>query len=322
MYHLQLRILGLVLTFFLLLPLFPAGAADYPTKTINLVIPYPPGGSTDLTARSLANAAKKYLGQPLICENKSGGGGTVGPSLVVTRPADGYTIGVITAAATIAWHMGKMNYNPIEDQTHIIRWAGYLFGVVVRADAPWKTFQELIQYAKQNPQKVSYGSPGVGTPPQLAMEELGMAAGVQWVHIPSKGIAENNTAMLGGHIDVISDSSGWAPLVDAGKFRLLATYGFDRSARYPKVPTVKESGFDVVCPGPIGMMGPKGMPKPIVNRLHDAFKKGLDDPDFLSVMQKFDMNTLYQNPEDYDKFVHQDSARIESIVKKLGLYKK
>ena len=145
MYRLQLGILGLVLTFFLLLPLFPAGAADYPTKTITLVIPYPPGGSTDLTARSLANAAKKYLGQPLICENKAGGGGTVGPSLVVTKPADGYTIGVITAAATIAWHMGKMNYNPIDDQTHIIRWAGYLFGVVVRADAPWKTFQELIE---------------------------------------------------------------------------------------------------------------------------------------------------------------------------------
>ena len=301
----------------------PALAAEFPTKPVTLVIPYPAGGSTDLTGRALANAAKKYLGQPIIVENKSGGGGTVGPSLVVPKSPDGYTIGIITSSPTIAYHMGKLNFNPVGDLTHILRWAGYLFGLVVQTDSQWKTIQEFIQYAKQNPQKVSYGSPGVGTPPHLAMEELAaLAGGIQFVHIPYKGGAESNAGLLGGHVDSVSDSSGWAPLVDGGKFRLLVTYGYQRSTRYPQVPTLKEVGYNMVSPGPIGLIGPKDMPKPIVAKLHDAFKKAMDDADFQAVMKKLDMIPLYLNSEDYEKFVRQDSERIGRLVRKLGLDKK
>ena len=313
---------GFVMTICLILVFgWPAMAAEYPTKPITLVIQYPPGGSTDLTARALANAARKYLGQPMICENKSGGGGTVGVALVAAKSPDGYTIGVVTSSPTIAYHMGKLNFNPIDDLTHILRWGGYLFGTVVRADSPWKTLPELITYVKQNPKKVTYGSPGVGTPPHLAMEELSSMAGMQLLHMPYKGIAENNAALLGGHIDVVSDSSGWAPLVDAGKFRLLATYGYQRSARYSQVPTLKELGYDLVSPGPIGMIGPKGLPKPMVQKLHDAFKKAMEDPEFLTVMKSFDMTSLYLNSEDYEKFIRQDSERIQKLVQKLGLNK-
>jgi tripartite-type tricarboxylate transporter receptor subunit TctC len=313
---------GFVLTICLILAIgLPAMAAEYPTKPITLVIQYPPGGSTDLTARALANAARKYLGQPIICENKSGGGGTVGVALVAAKPADGYTIGVVTSSPTIAYHMGKLNFNPIDDLTHILRWGGYLFGTVVQADSPWKTLPELINHVKQHPKTVTYGSPGVGTPPHLAMEELSSLAGMQLLHMPYKGIAENNAALLGGHIDVVSDSSGWAPLVDAGKFRLLATYGYQRSARYPQVPTLREAGYDMVSPGPIGLIGPKGLPKPMVQKLHDAFKKAVDDPEFLAVMKSFDMSTLYLNSEDYEKFIRQDSERIQKLVQKLGLHK-
>ena len=301
----------------------PALAAEFPTKPITLVIPYPAGGSTDLTGRALANAAKKYLGQPIIVENKSGGGGTVGPSLVVPKPPDGYTIGIITSSPTIAYHMGKLNFNPVGDLTHILRWGGYLFGLVVQTDSQWKTIQEFIQYAKQNPQKVSYGSPGVGTPPHLAMEELAaLAGGIQFVHIPYKGGAESNAGLLGGHVDSVSDSSGWGPLVDARKFRLLVTYGYQRSTRYPQVPTLKEVGYNMVSPGPIGLIGPKDMPKPIVAKLHDAFKKAMNDADFQAVMKKLDMIPLYLNSEDYEKFVRQDSERIGRLVRKLGLDKK
>jgi tripartite-type tricarboxylate transporter receptor subunit TctC len=242
-------------------------------------------------------------------------------ALVAAKPADGYTIGVVTSSPTIAYHMGKLNFNPIDDLTHILRWAGYLFGTVVRTDSQWKTLPELINYAKQHPKTLTYGTPGVGTPPHLAMEELCSLAGMELLHMPYKGIAENNAALLGGHIDIISDSSGWAPLVDAGQFRLLATYGYQRSARYPQVPTLREVGYDVVSPGPIGLIGPKGLPKPMVQRLHDAFKKAMDDPEFLAVMKSFDMNTLYLNSEDYEKFVREDSARIQRLVQKLGLNK-
>ena len=299
----------------------PGMAADYPTKPINLVIQYPAGGSTDLSARAMAIAAKKTLGQPVICENKAGGGGTVGVALVAAKPADGYTIGIITSIPAMAFHMGKLNFHPINDLTPVMRWGNYLFGITVRADAPWKTIQELIQYVKKNPDKVNYGSPGVGTPPHLAVEELSMVAGLKLTHIPSKGIAENNTALLGGHIDVVSDSSGWAPLVDAGKFRLLATWGDKRSDRYPQVPTIREIGYDVVARSHLGIIGPKGMPKPVVARLADAFKKALDDPEFLSVMKKMDMPTEYLDTEGYDRYLRSDFENIGKLVQKLGLNK-
>ncbi len=317
-----LRIKALVFAAFICVWSFPSGAAEYPAKPITFILPYPAGGSTDMTTRALANAARKFLGQPIIIENKPGGGATVGPTLLLNRPPDGYTIGLITSGVSIAYHMGKLSFNPSEDITHIMRWGGYLFGIAVRADAQWKNIQEFIRYSKENPGQVTYASVGVGTSPHLAMEELALAAGnIRWVHIPSKGGAETNTALLGGHVDAVSGSSG-LQLVDAGKFRLLATYGEQRSERYAQVPTLKEIGYPVVSASPLGIIGPPGMARQIVNRLHDAFKKAMDDPDFHSIMKKFDMSILYLNTDDYAKFFRRDSEQIGKLVQKLGLQKK
>ena len=297
-------------------------AQGFPTKPITFVIPYPAGGSTDLTGRAMTNAAKNYLGQPIICENKSGGGGTVGPNLVISKPPDGYTIGVSSGAVTIAYHMGKLNFNPLTDTTNIIRYTTYVFGMVVRADAPWKTMQEFVKYAKENPGKVTYGTPGVGTNPHLAMEELSILTGIKLVHMPFKGGAEAATALLGGHIDAVSDSTSWGPMVDAGKFRLLVTYSPQRMPRYPNVPTLKEAGYDMVYSSPLFLIGPKGMPKPIVAKLHDAFKKSLTDPDYQSILKKYDMSDNYLSSEDLDKAILRESEQIKRVVQKLGLDKK
>jgi tripartite-type tricarboxylate transporter receptor subunit TctC len=270
----------------------------------------------------MANAAKNYLGQPIICENKGGGGGTVGPSLVVSKPPDGYTIGISSGAVTIAYHMEKLNFNPLTDTTNIIRYTTYVFGMVVRADSPWKTMQEFVKYAKENPGKVTYGTPGVGTNPHLAMEELSIITGIQLVHMPFKGGAEAATALLGGHIDAVSDSTSWGPMVDAGKFRLLVTYAPQRMPRYPQVPTLREAGYDMVYTSPLFLIGPKGIPKPIVAKLHDAFKKSLTDPDYQSILKKYDMSDNYLSPEDLDKAILQESEQIKRVVQKLGLDKK
>jgi tripartite-type tricarboxylate transporter receptor subunit TctC len=300
----------------------PLSAAEFPTKPVTLVIPYPAGGSTDLTGRALAVAAKQYLGQPVICENKSGGGGTVGPSLVLSKPPDGYTIGISSGAVTIAHHMGKLNFNPLEDSTPIIRYTTYVFGMVVRADAPWKTIQEFVKFAKENPQKVTYGTPGVGTNPHLAMEELSILTGIQLVHMPFKGGAEAATALLGGHVDAVSDSTSWGPMVDAGKFRLLVTYSPQRMPKYPTVPTLKEAGYNMVYTSPLFMIGPKGIPKPIVAKLHDSLKKSLTDADYQSILKKYDMSENYLGPEDLDRAIRQESEQIRRVVQKLGLDKK
>ena len=301
----------------------PARAAEFPTRPINLIIPWPAGGAGDIVGRTLAEVAKKELGQPIIVDNKPGAGGNVGTTLILTKPADGYTLGdTSTNAQIISYYTGLLNFHPLEDTTHIMRAAGMLFGLVVRADAQWKTFQEFIEYSKANPQKVSYGSPGITSMMRLAMEDLAsIAGGVQWVHVPLKGEADTNASLLGGHVDAITNS-GWAPLVDAGKFRVLALFGPQRVARFPQVPTVKELGYDVVWEGPVGFFGPKGIPKPIVQKLNDAFRKGIDDPSFQNAMKRLEMAITYLNAEDTEKAVRRESERIERIIKKLGLEKK
>ncbi len=300
-----------------------AGAAEFPTKSITLIVPWPAGGAGDIVARTLSETAKKELGQPIIVENKPGAGGNVGHTLILTKPPDGYTIGVTsTNAQIISYYTGLLNFHPLDDTTHIMRAAGMLFGLVVRADSPWKTLQEFIDYSKAHPQKVSYGSAGVTSMMRMAMEDLAsLAGGVPWVHVPLKGEAETNSHLLGGHVEAIANS-GWAPLVDAGKFRVLALFGPQRVARFPQVPTLKELGYDVVWEGPVGCFGPKGIPKPIVQKLNEAFRKGMDEAVFQNAMKNREMTITYLNSEDTEKAVRRESERIERMVKKLGLEKK
>lgn len=324
MYQMKIKATWSFIAIMLVLVLWlPAIAAEYPTKPINLIILHPPGGASDLSIRPLANAAKKYLGQPIICENMAGGGGTVGPTIVASKPPDGYTIGLMLRSSIVAWHMGKLNFHPIDDVTRIMTYTGFLQGIAVRADAPWKTIQEFIEYSRQNPGKITYGSPGVGTVAHIPMEELALeAGGIQWVHIPYKGDAGTVPALLGGHVNAISaTSAAWAPLVEGGKFRLLVVYVEKRAVRFPQVPTCKEIGYNVIETCPLEIFGPKGIPKPVVEKLHDAFKKSLDDPGFQAVLKKLDMPLVYRNPEESDKIARQDFERYRRLVQKLGLEK-
>jgi len=301
---------------------FSAFAAEYPTKPVTLVIPYPAGGSTDVTTRALANIARTHLNQPIIVENKGGGGSVVGTTLLVSKPPDGYTLGTMASGPIlISWHMGKLSFNPIEDVTLIMRLTGYLLGIVVRADSSWKTLPELIEHAKKNPGKLSFGSPGVGTGGHLAMEELAFLAGVKLIHMPFKGGAETNTALLGGHVDAVSDSSGWAPLVDAGKFRLLAVYTPQRPERYSQAPTVKELGYDMVMSSPIDIIGPKNLPSATTQKIHDVFKKAMDDADYRAILKKYDMIPSYLNSKDLETALRIESDELGKIVQKVGLQK-
>jgi len=316
------KLIGMMVILGIILLLgWPVQSAEYPTKPIYLVTPWGAGGAIDTITRALAHAAKKYLDQPVIVENKTGGGGTVGTSYVLTKPPDGYTLGITSLPPTlVSYHMGKLDFHPLNDFTYVMRVCGYFFGICVQADAPWKTIQEFIRHCKANPQKVSYASSGVGATGHIAMEEFAFLAGLQLMHIPYKG-GDTNTALLGGHVEALSDAA-WAPLVDAGRFRLLAIYGDQRSPRYPEVPTVKECGFDMVVTSPIQIFGPKGLPKPIVGKLHDAFKKAMDDSGFHNALSKYNMPVLYLNSEDCQKAVSRDLERYGKLVQKLGLEKK
>lgn len=277
--------------------------ANFPNKPITLIVPYPAGGATDVVIRPLAEAAKKTLGQPVIVENKGGGGGAVGVGSIIGKNPDGYLLSVVVTSLHRASFINKLSFDTVKDVTPILRVGGYLYGILVNQNSPYKNLKDLLDYAKANPGKVSYMASGIGTGGHIAMEELAyFAGGLKFNHLPSKGDQESSTSLLGGHVEAISTTSGWIPLVDAGKFRLLATYGDKRTKRYPNVPTVYESGYKFVHSSPIGIVGPKGMPKEVVKTLHDAFKKALEDPLFLETMAKFEMPVLYQNTDDFTKY--------------------
>ena len=295
-----------------------AQAQQFPTKPVTLIVPWPAGGSTDIYFRKLGEITQKHLGQNLVIENRPGGSGNNGPTTMAkTAQPDGYTISQLTISAFRAPHMQKVDWNPVSDFTYIIGLAGYTFGVVVKADSPFKTFNDLIAYAKANPGKLSYATPGTGTSLHLAMEEVGAKAGVQFLHVPFKGYADGAIALMGGHVMVQVDSTGWAKQVDAGAQRLLATLG-EKRTRWG-APTVKELGVDTVSASPFGLVGPKGMPPQVVKTLHDAFKRSLDEPDYLKLLATLDQPAWYQSSEDYAKWAAETFKAERATIERVGL---
>jgi tripartite-type tricarboxylate transporter receptor subunit TctC len=295
-----------------------AFAQAFPSKPIMLICPWPAGGGTDLHLRKLAEIAARHLGQPVIVENRPSGTGMNGPATMAkTAKPDGYTISQLAISAYRLPHMQKVDWDPIADFSYIIGVSGYTFGIVVKSDSPLKSFQDLIAYAKANPGRLSYGTPGTGSSLHLAMEEIAAKAGVQFLHVPFKGQADSAQALMGGHIMAQVDSTGWGRQVDAGTFRLLATLG-DRRTRW-NAPTVKELGIDTVSNSPYGLVGPKGMPQPVVKRLHDAFKLAVDDPEHLKTLQQLDQLYWYKSSEDYAKWAAETLKAERATIERVGL---
>src|SRR5512134_1383011 len=309
------RMLGLVAGLLLALA---AQAQTFPAKPVSLIVPWPAGGSTDIYFRKLGEVTARHLGQPLVIENRPGGSGMNGPATMAkTAKPDGYTISQLAITAFRVPHMQKVDWDPIRDFTYIIGLAGYTFGIVVKADSPFKTFNDLLVYARANPGKLSYATPGTGTSLHLAMEEIGAKAGVQFLHVPFKGYADGATALMGGHVMVQVDSTGWARHVDAGAQRLLATLG-DKRTRWG-APTVKELGIDTVSNSPFGLVGPKGMSPQVVKTLHDAFKRSLDDPEYLKMLAQLDQPAWYMSSDDYARWAVDMLKAERATIERVGL---
>ncbi|MBR2119392.1 MAG: tripartite tricarboxylate transporter substrate binding protein [Pseudomonadota bacterium] len=300
-----------------------AVAQDYPTKPITLIVPWPAGGSTDIVLRVMAEVASKDLGQPIIVDNKAGGGGIVGPAtMAASAKPDGYTISQIAIPVLRLPLMQDMSWDASKDFTYILNLTGYTFGVTTNAESQFKTWKDVVEFAKANPGKVTYGTPGSGTSLHIGMEQIATMAGIKLTQVPFKGTAESNAAVLGNHTVLQVDASGWKPLVEAGKLRLLMVWTDQRAPSFPDVPTLKELGYPLVIDSPWGLAGPKGMDPKIVARLHDAFKKAIDTPSVIALLAKYDMVVNYRNTEDYRKFVAETIASETKAVEALGLGKK
>ena len=300
---------------------FATFGQSFPSRPIKMMIGFTAGGPTDITMRQLAENAGKILGQAVIVENRAGAGGTLPAVNLQTAQPDGYTIGQIPLGVFRMPFTTKMTWNPLKDLAYILNVTGYAFGMVVPADSPLKTWTHFVGWAKANPGKLSYGSTGTLTSPHLTTELIAQQLGIELLHVPYKGSTELNQALVGGHVMAGSDSTGFAPLVAAGKLRVLNTWGEKRLAKFPDVPTLKELGIPIVQNSPFGLAAPRDTPPAVVKRLHDAFKKAMEEKSYVEALGKYDMLPMYMSSAQYLKFAQDTSAREKALIDKLGIVK-
>jgi len=294
-------------------------AAGYPERPITFICPWPAGGTADQTMRALCAAAARELGQAIAVENKVGAAGMIGLKAMASAKPDGYTIGQIPISVTRFSQLGTVQIDPLQDLTYLARTSGQTFGIAVQSTSRFKTLQDLVKEAKANPGKITYAHAGVGGATHVGMEEFALAAGIQFNHIPFKGGAEALQGVMGGHVDVLVDSSSWAPHVESGKLRLLATWGEQRTSRFKDVPTLRDAGYNVVVDAPNGIGAPKGLDPAITARLRQAFKAAVASNEFKSACDKIDAPLLYLDGPDYERYVAQVYRKETQLIERLKL---
>jgi tripartite-type tricarboxylate transporter receptor subunit TctC len=304
--------------------LFPAVArSEYPDRPVTVLVSHDPGSTSDLVARVVAIGAEKALGTRLVVENRGGGGGTIAMAVLANAKPDGYTVCV--APSDVVVHnalMLKVPYQPLKSFTPIIGMsAAGNTALIVNKDAPWKTFQEFIDYAKKNPGKIKYSSPGVGTAMHAAMEYVGKKEGIKWTHIPYKSASQARTAMMGGHVEACSAGAEFAPFARDGLVRVLVTHGERRSPQFPNVPTLKDLGYDFTKETIHSAFGPANLPPEILHKLEMAFTKGTETPEFKALLEKIDCTPTYYSSKDFDRYLKELWVRTEKMFKDAGIIK-
>jgi tripartite-type tricarboxylate transporter receptor subunit TctC len=292
----------------------------FPSRPITVLVPFPPGGATDVQMRAMAEAATRAFGQTVLVENKPGAGSTLGASTVVRAPPDGYLVTQMTLPCLRLPWMQSMPFDPRTDFTPIIHLTGYLFGVVVRADGPYRTWQDLVADARRRPGRVRVGNTGANGTPHLTMVDLAEREKLDVIHVPFRGEGDGTPALLGGHIEALAAGSGAGQLVNEGKLRFLNLWGRERSERWPEVPTLLELGYQgMVVTSPYGLCGPLKMAPAVVKALHDGFKQALFDPQHLAALKRLDQSVEYLDSADYGRFMLEEIEMEKARVERLGL---
>lgn len=296
-----------------------AMADEYPSRAINFICPWPAGGTADQSMRAICQVASRVLKQPITVENKAGAAGMIGAKALASAKPDGYTIGQIPISVTRFSQIGTLQADPRKDFTYIARTSGQTFGIAVLADSKFKSLKEMVAFAKANPGKISYGHAGVGGATHVGMEEFAMAAGIELNGVAYKGGAAALNDTLGGQVDMLVDSSSWAPHVEAGKLRLLGTFGEQRTPRFSNTPTLKEQGFKVSVEAPNGIGAPSGLPADVEKTLRDAFRFAVNSDEFKAVAARIDAPLMYLDGPDYKKYVEQIYQKETQLIEKLNL---
>jgi tripartite-type tricarboxylate transporter receptor subunit TctC len=298
--------------------------AGWPSRNIELFIPYKPGGPSDTMGRSLVPKLEEVLGVRVIPVNKPGASGSLAFSLLAKRKPDGYTILIgSTSALTVVPNFQKVTYHPLKDLTFVCKLFNQSPVVVVRKDAPWKNFEEFLGDAKKNPKKIKYGSWGKYGSGHLAMEAIGKEKGIEWIFVPFKGDGPTVTALLGGHVDAAATAAGHVPQVRAGKLRILTMLQTYKSKVFPEAACLTDFGIKFKGKGSTetlsGIFAPKGLSKDVMSKYEDAFRQATKSPSFLRAANTMGVGPDFRSGKDLYKEVKGGYKYVSKLVKKLEL---
>jgi tripartite-type tricarboxylate transporter receptor subunit TctC len=313
-----------VVAFALMLVAAPTPAQEsYPVRPLTVVVPFPPGGVADLTARPLAPALERVLKQPVVVVNKQGAAGAVGMQSVAIAKPDGYTLMVaLVSVSTIPEVDALLGRTPAYTRDQLVGIARLNADppvLVVGAEQPWKSLKELIEDARRRPGEITYASSGLYGASHVPMEMLLHAAGIRMRHLPTTGGGPATTAVLGGHAALWPSPPGIAlPHIKAGKLRPLGTFGAARLAALPEVPTLKELGYDVEYYLWAALFAPRGLPPAVFATLRDATRRAVQDPQFRSAMDKVETPIAYQDADEFRAWWDADARRLAAVIKQIG----
>jgi tripartite-type tricarboxylate transporter receptor subunit TctC len=300
-------------------PWASAQAANYPNKPITLICPWPPGGGADVQLRTLAKIMSGLLGEQVVVENRPGATGALGAMALMKARPDGYTLAQSHNGVLRQPFLAPTPYDPLKDFTYIIGVSDNPFGLVVREDRPWNTFQEFIAYAKQNPGKVNIAVPGKGSPGHLVSEQVAEKFDLKWTIVPYRGTANSMQALLAGEVDAAAESTGWVPFVEGNKARLLVTFGRERLKKYPNVPTLLDLKIDASDFSPWGIVAPAGLDAAIATKLHDTIRQAMGTTEFMNMLATLAQEPVYMSPSQYVAYVREAVPQQKLIVQKYNL---
>jgi tripartite-type tricarboxylate transporter receptor subunit TctC len=305
------------------LPLAAGAQSDYPTKPVTMIVPFPPGGVADITARPVAEAMGRYLQQPVVVENKAGAGGGVGMQYVAKARPDGYTVLLALSSISIIPEADKvLGRDPMYQLAQLVPIARFTADptvLAVRADSPWKSVKDMLDAARNAPGAIPYGSSGNYGTMHVPMEMLSSASGTRMLHVPYTGAGPAVVALLGGSVDALSTGpSSVMGHVKGGKVRILASWGERRHPALPDVPTLKELGYDAQFSQWTGLFVPAGTPEPVIAKLREAAKFAVEDASFKGSLAKVETPIQYLDQPQFRVFWDADAKKLADVVKAIG----
>jgi tripartite-type tricarboxylate transporter receptor subunit TctC len=300
-----------------------AHAQDYPSRPVTMIVPFPPGGVADITARPVAEAMGRILKQPVVVENKAGAGGGVGMQYVARAKPDGYTVLLALSSISIIPEADKvLGRDPMFQLSQLVPIARFTADptvLAVQADGPYKSVKDLVEAAKRAPGTIPYGSSGNYGTMHVPMEMLASSAGVKMLHVPFTGAGPAVVALLGGQVQALSTGpSSVMGHIKGGKVRVLATWGEARHPALPDVPTLKELGYDAQFSQWTGLFVPAGTPEPAIAKLREAARAAVDDATFKAALAKVETPVQYLDQPQFRAFWDDDAHKLADVVKKIG----